>query len=111
MMRVLRWTLIAACLQAAGAHGAEVFALSHELWDRPRTGRALLDQAGVKQAMKAYVAQPGSRLVVHHGPGAESLARAEELRTWLMALAVDAPRISLVSDAGTREPLKIEVMK
>ena len=37
--------------------------------------------------------------------------QAEELRAWLMTLAVDAARIGLLNDVQPNEALKIEVVK
>ena len=48
------------------------------------TGRAArarsLEQPAVRQALAQHLAQPGSRLVIHHGAGQEPLLQAEELR-------------------------------
>ncbi len=99
------------CVHAAGAPAAENFMLTHELWDRPRTARVILEQPGVKPALRQHLGQPGSRLVIHHALGQEALLQAEELRVWLMALAVDGARIGLSNDARQNEPLRIEIVK
>lgn len=99
--------LFAAALAAA----AQTFVVPPELWDRPRSGRAVLEQPAIRQAVNACLAQPGSRLVVHHAAGQESLLAAEELRSWLMALAVEPGRISLRSGLKPSEPLRLEVVR
>ena len=109
MKRVLAWLL--ACAFAASAQAADIFTVPPELWDRPRSARAVLEQPAVKQALNLHVAQPDSRLVIHHGYGQDPLLQAEELRAWLMALAVDGARISLVNDVKSHEKLNIEVVK
>ncbi len=109
MSRVLALAL--GCAFAASAHAAGIFALTPELWDRPRTARAVLEQPAVKQALNLHLSQPGSRLVIHHGYGQDPLLQAEELRAWLMALAIDGARISLVNDLKSHESLNIEVVK
>jgi hypothetical protein len=81
------------------------------LWDRPRSGRAVIEQPAVRQAVGAYLAQPGGRIVVRHGTGQEALLAAEELRTWLVALAVEPSRISLRNDLQPAEPLRLEVLR
>src|SRR4051812_3527809 len=96
---------------ALEAHAADVFAVAPELWDRPRSARAVLEQPAVRQALDQYLAQPAARLVIHHGFGQEPLLQAEELRTWLMALAVEGTRVSLTSDQRPQDPMKIEVIK
>jgi hypothetical protein len=103
---------VAVCLTMAAAHAAEAQQLiSPELWDRPRSARAILDQPVIREAIRLHVAQAGSRIIIHHGYGQNPLLQAEELRAWLMALAVDAARISLLNDVKPNEALKIEVVK
>ncbi len=109
MRRVLALTL--ACAFAASAQAADIFTVTPELWDRPRTARAVLEHLAVKQALALHFAQPGSRLVIHHGYGQDPLLQAEELRAWLMALAIDGARISLVNDVKAHQSLNIEVLK
>ena len=109
MSRALAWSL--ACAFAASAQAADVFTLPPELWDRPRSARAVLEQPAVKQAIALHLSQPGSRLVIHHGYGQDPLLQAEELRAWLMALAIDGARISLANDVKAHESLNIEIVK
>ncbi len=90
---------------------AQAFVVPPELWDRPRSGRAVLEQPAIRQAVGACLAQPGSRLVVRHGVGQEPLLAAEELRAWLVALAIEPARISLRNDLQPAEPLRIEVTR
>lgn len=92
------------------AWAGETVSVAPELWDRPRSGRAVLEQPAVKQAVGAYLAQPGARLIIHHAAQQESLLQAEELRAWLVAFAVEAERVMLRGGLQTGEPLKIEVV-
>ncbi|HET9404488.1 MAG TPA: hypothetical protein VFO57_07900, partial [Burkholderiales bacterium] len=83
---VLRFLLgagYAAAVSAAAA--AQIFVVPPELWDRPRNGRAVIEQPAIRQAVNACLAEPGARLVVRHGAGQDSLLAAEELRSWLVA--------------------------
>ena len=109
----MRRLAAALCLVAAAAQArsADIFTLAPDLFDRPRSARAVLDQPAVRQALQQYLAQPAARLVIHHGYGQDPLLQAEELRVWLMALAVDGARVSLINDVRPHEPLKIEVIK
>src|SRR5262245_32440502 len=100
-----------ACLFAACTASAQTFVVPAELWDRPRSGRLILEQPASSQAVNACLAQPASRLVIHHAPGQESMVAAEELRSWLTALALDAGRISLRSGLKPSEPMRLEVIK
>ena len=96
---------------AAVAAAAQTFVVPPELWDRPRSGGTILAQPAIRQAVNACLAQPGSRLVVHHAAGQDGLLAAEELRSWLIALAVDAGRISLRGGLKPPEPIRLEVVK
>lgn len=106
---MLRFVLVAGLAGAALSAAAQTYTVPLELWDRPRSGRAMLDEPAIRQAVNACLAQPGTRLVIHHGPGQESALQAEELRTWLAALAVEAGRIALRNDLKPSEPLRLEV--
>lgn len=97
--------LWAACAQA------QSFVVSPDLWDRPRSAPAVLDQAAVKQAVGAYLAQGGGRLVIRHAAAQESTLQVEELRSWLVALAVEARHITLQRDLKPGEALRLEVQR
>lgn len=106
---MIRFACAFGLLAAALPVVAQTFVVPPELWDRPRSGRAVLEQAAIRQAVNASLAQPGSRLIVRHAAGQESLLAAEELRSWLGALAVEPGRISLRNDLKTSEPLRLEI--
>jgi hypothetical protein len=88
---------------------AESFVVPPELWDRPRSGAAVLEQPAVRQAVDRWLSLPASRLVVRHAATLDSQLAAEELRSWLIALALEPARISLRNDLKQGEPLIIEV--
>ena len=94
---------------AAGEACAQSFSAPPDLWDRPRSGPAVMQRLG--QAVGAWLGQPGARLVVHHGAGQEALIQAEELRGWLIALAVEAERDMLRNDLKPGDPLQLEVVR
>jgi hypothetical protein len=96
-------------LAATLAAAAQPFVVPPELWDWPRSGRVVLEQPAIQQAVNACLAQPGSRLIVRYAPGQESLLAAEELRSWLGALAVEPGRILLRNDLKTSEPLRLDI--
>ena len=100
--------LTAGCLLlATGAAPAQTAAVTPELWDRPRSARAVLDEPVVRQSVQAYLAQPAARIVIRHTP--TRALEAEELRSWLVALAVEPQRIVLLGDLKPGAPLAIEV--
>jgi hypothetical protein len=106
---MLRFLAGAGFAAAAAVGAAQTFVVPPELWDRPRSGRAVMEQPAIRQAVGACLARPGSRLVVRHGIGQEALLAAEELRTWLVALALEPARISLRGDLQPSEPLRLEI--
>ncbi len=81
-----------------------------ELWDRPRTARAIVEQDAIKRAVSATLAQPAAQLVIRHGIGPDSLSQAEELRSWLGALAIDTRRIVLRNDPAPGASMQIEIV-
>jgi len=102
-------TAVLAGLAPAGALG-QAQEIAPELWDRPRSAADVAGQETVKRAVLAALAKPESRIVIHHAAGQEPLIQAEELRSWLGALAVDARRVVLRGDLAAGTPLKIEVI-
>lgn len=104
-MKFFRMAWSCLLLLSFPAVAAEV---SPELWDRPRSAAAVMAQDAVRQAVAAYHARAGSRMVIVHGGRQEAQLQAEELRSWLMALAVDGSRLLLRADT-TVTGLRIEV--
>lgn len=115
MKRVLTFfrTSIAVAALAACAFtaAAQSYTIPPELWDRPRSADGILAQSAVRDAVRGYLQQPGRRLVIHHPAGPEPLLYAEELRSWLIALAVVGEDISLRPDRNRNEPLTLELMQ
>jgi hypothetical protein len=72
--------------------------LAPELWDRPRSAQAVMAQPAIRQVVAAYQANSAARIMIVHGPRQEAQLQAEELRAWLVALAVDGARLQLRAD-------------
>lgn len=89
---------------------AQTHEVTAELWDRPRTAASVAAEEGVKRAVVAALSQPEARIVIHHPAGQEPALLAEELRSWLGALAVDTRRITLRGDLAAGAQLKLEVI-
>ena len=109
-MRLVRFIAATVFLLVASAAACETFSVGPELWDRPRSGRILLEQPAVRRAVNAYLANPVQTLVIHHALGADAAGQGEELRNWLIALAIEPARIVLAGDLAAGEVLKIEVI-
>ena len=107
--RAALWLLLPLATCAASVLAADISVVPNELWDRPRSGRAVLDSPGIRQAVQLLLARPDASLIIHHGRGQERLLEAEELRAWLIALSVEATRILLNNDLQANEPLKVEI--
>ena len=107
---MLRLILAGVYAAAAFQAPAQTIDIAPELWDRPRTGGALLAHESVKGAVRAALAKPEAQIVIHHSAGQEPLVQAEELRSWLGALAIDTRRIALRSDLEPGAALKIEIL-
>jgi hypothetical protein len=99
---------------ALSVYAAMLCAQTHdvpvEVWDRPRTASAILGQESIKHAVAILLAQPDARLVIHHAGAQEPELQAEELRSWLGALAIDNRRIALRGDLATGAPVRMEVI-
>lgn len=96
---------VAALLLALPSSAAE---LGPELWDRPRSAQSVMAQPVLRQAITAYQANPAARMVIVHGARQETQLQAEELRAWLVALAVESARLQLRADPSA-SGLRIEV--
>lgn len=96
-------------LTAPGALAAPACPVPPGLWDRPRSGAAILALEPIRPCVQALLEQPGVKLTIRHAPGVEGGLQAEELRSWFVALALDPDRIDLAGDLDRREPLRLDV--
>jgi hypothetical protein len=80
-----------------------VWTLGDAFWDRPRSAEAIRLQPAVRAAVTALVGTPEASLVIRHGRGQNDGLRAEELRHWLVALAIEPGRIA-IAPAGRPLP-------
>jgi len=87
------WLLIP--MLAGHAQAAD---LAPEFWDRPRSAQAVISQPAIRQAVTVLQSRSDARLLIVHGTRQEAQLQAEELRAWLVALAVDGARLQLRSD-------------
>ena len=109
-MRVPESCALVALALCGTAALAQTGDLPPEFWDRPRTASVLLSQENVKSIVAAALAQPDAQILIHHARGQEPQIQAEELRSWLGALAIDTRRIALRNDLGAGASIKMEVM-
>ena len=88
---------------------AQTFVVPSEFWLSPRSGQAVRAEPQLQQAFVVYLQSGSVRLRVHHQKRDESIAQAEELRGWLIALGVEAERIELADDNSLNR-IQIEMM-
>lgn len=106
---MLRSVVAIALLTGSLSAIAQTAIVPPELWDRPRTARAVLEQDNLRRVINAGLEKPDSQLVIHHTSGQEPLLQAEELKSWLTALAIDSRRVVLRADGVAGSPLRIEI--
>ncbi|BCB27746.1 hypothetical protein SKTS_26320 [Sulfurimicrobium lacus] len=94
--------LVFLCLMLSGLARAERTALPAELWDSPRSAALIVAQPVLQHSVAELLAHPHARLLIHHGASDEAVSQAEELRAWLIALAVDSKRIELNTENDAR---------
>ncbi len=94
-MKHLSIALCGGLLLAMPARAADV---APELWDRPRSAQAVMAQPAVRQAVLSLQSRSDARLQIVHGTRPEAQLQAEELRAWLVALAVEGARLQLRAD-------------
>lgn len=81
-----------------------------EFWDRPRSAQSVMAQAELRQAVQTLQQQKDARLVLVHGTRQESVMQAEELRSWLVALAVEGARLQLRADPAANA-IRLEILQ
>lgn len=104
-MKLIRVVLMFLAVQACHAGAAEV---APELWDRPRSAQAVMAQPAVRQAVLALQSRSDARLWIVHGQRQDAMLQAEELRAWLVALAVEGARLRLRADP-TVTTIRLEI--
>lgn len=103
----LRRTVLAVILLVAGP--VQAAELPAEFWDRPRSAQAVLAQPQIRQAVAALQTRSDARLLIVHGARQESQVQAEELRAWLVALALESSRMQLRADPAAAT-IRLEIV-
>jgi hypothetical protein len=106
MLRSLLACASVACSLTVFAQSVDI---PPELWDRPRTARSVLEQENLRRAINAGLDKPDTQIVIHHANTQEPLLQAEELKSWLTALAIDSRRIVLRADGAAGSPVRLEI--
>jgi hypothetical protein len=88
---------------------AQTFTVPAEFWMAARSGQAVRAEPQLQQAFLAYSQSDRVRMYIHHQKRDESIAQAEELRGWLIALGIEADRIEMTDDSSA-ELIKLEIV-
>ena len=108
---MLRSLIACATVACSASIFAQSVDIAPELWDRPRTARAVLEQENIRRAINVGLAKPDAQIVIHHTNGQEPLLQAEELKSWLTALSIDSRRIALRADGVAGSPMRLEIIE
>lgn len=109
MKRLQRGLLTLMVLVWAVPSSAQTFSVPNEFWLTPRSGQVVRTEPSLQQAFAAYIQSDRTHLRLHHQKRDESIAQAEELRSWLLVLGIEAGRIEMV-DNNPLNTLKLEIV-
>lgn len=89
---------------------AETCTINDSFWLQPRSGVSVLDNQEIKPCITILRANHHSTLVINYNDTDEASVSAEELRQWLIALALPATRIVLKKLNTSTDPLRLEIL-
>ncbi|MEE8119145.1 MAG: hypothetical protein V3T39_06235 [Gammaproteobacteria bacterium] len=75
--------------------------LTAEDWSRPRSGDAIREMPGIRQAVNAWMEDQSATIVITYPGGETGLLWAQEVSSWLVALGV--PGEHLLTRSGSPE--------
>ncbi len=85
-----------------------IYQISAEEWARPRHGDVLVQQPGLRSAVKQWINEPHGRIEIRFPGGEEGELWVTELRDWLVALGV--PSASIEAHPGSGHVDRIDVI-
>ncbi|ARU31080.1 hypothetical protein CAP31_04880 [Sulfuriferula sp. AH1] len=88
---------------------AETCVLDDAFWLQPRSGMTILNEPSIKPCITELLADDTSRMTIIYSDTDESGVSANELRQWLVALALPAGRIILKKTAASTDPIRLEI--
>ncbi|MDR3390746.1 MAG: hypothetical protein P4L77_03340 [Sulfuriferula sp.] len=101
--------LSAALLTIAPVAHAETCVLDDAYWMQPRSGITALNETAIRPCVLALLADNKSRMQIIYNDTDESGIAADELRQWLVALALPAERIILKKATTLTDPIRLEI--
>lgn len=88
---------------------AETCVADDGFWLQPRSGLTVLNNPAIKPCVLALLADNKSKLSIIYNDTDESGISANELRQWLVALALPAERIILKKATSLSDPIRMEI--
>lgn len=93
---------------SANVH-AETCVLDDAFWLQPRSGITVLNEPSIKPCVTELLADDSSKMAIIYSDTDEASVSANELRQWLVALALPAQRIILKKAATSTDPIRLEI--
>ena len=77
-----------------------VCSIDNSFWQTPRSGAAILANQALRPCVNALLETPGSLLLITAPDTDDASIQANELRQWLLALALPANRVRIQTGSG-----------
>lgn len=88
---------------------AQTCALDDSFWLQPRSGLTVLSNAAIQPCVAALLADPPNKMLINYNDTDESSISANELRQWLISLALPAEHILLKKQATSTDAISLEI--
>ena len=88
---------------------AETCTLDDSFWLQPRSGLTVLNNIAIKPCVSALLADTQNKMLVNYNDTDESSVSANELRQWLIALALPAERILLKKQTTSTDAISLDI--
>lgn len=85
--------------------------LTDEQWDLVKSGEQLLRMPVLQQVVDIWSMQPGQAIELRYPGGEEGELWVEELKDWLISLAIPSKYLFLVAGSGKADVIIIKISK
>ena len=109
MQRFISLWIFAATLSAAVSARAASYAITPEMWMRPRSGAVMLQMAPVRAAVRDWMRHPGAKLVILHSGDDMGSLWASEVQDWLVSLGIPSTDIVKQVSGQNENSVTLEV--
>ena len=114
---IISWVFVCGLLfavqAAAETHKPEgqQWILTDEQWDLVKRGDQLLTTPVIQQAIEAWSLQRGQMIELRYPGGEEGELWVEELKDWLISLAIPSKYLFVVPGSGKADVIIIKIVK